>query len=1004
MVEAAARREPHAAAVTLGRETLAYRDLDELANVLAQGLNDRGTGTGVVAIALARSPETAALILATQKAGLAYLPLDPRHPRHRLELMLEDAKSDVLVHDGTAGLAHPRAISLHDLLDAPSAAPLPSSGREDPDRLVYVLYTSGSTGRPKGVAMTQRPLCHLIEWQVRRSRPAPRTLQLAPLSFDVSFQEMFSTWAAGGELILMPPEAQHDPDAVLDLLARAGVERLFAPCSRLQQIAEVYDRGRRPTALKELVTAGEQVVLTPPLRAFCADLGATLDNQYGPTETHVVTALLLDGDPLLWPERPSIGRPLPHVELEIRDDAGRVAAAGAVGELWIGGAAPARGYVGRDGDPFLACPDGRRFYRSGDLVRRVPGTGEIEFHGRADDQVKIRGFRVELGEVEAALAQLPSVAAAAATVTSDESRQRLVALVVPRDGARPPRDSELRRQLRERLPDYMIPAAFVTLAELPTTPSGKVDRKRLADAPRLRNVTSAFAAPGTPLEHDLAALWRELLGVDAVGVDDDFVELGGDSLLSVRLLQQIRRLGYETALDDLLASPTIRGLAATLRPGAGTPQESVDVRRVDRTGASAFAASIQQEQLWILQQRYPDSPAYNVYSTTEIGGPLDGQALRSALASLVSRHEALRTVYRIGAAGLEQVVRREASYELDVRRADGVVEAWRLARAFVARPFVLDRDVFRALLAETSDRQRVLVLCAHHIAADGVSLALLKRELGELYVAALEGRAPSLTELPAQYLEYADWQRRLLASEHGQQLRSGWLAELSGLADPGIPFAASPRAPRNGLWGKEVRRSIPEATTAAIRDEARERRCSPFVLLLAAYARTVATLLERDAVVVAVPLSGRSDPAFDATCGMFVNTMPLRIPASRQVGREEQIAGTKAAVLQAVAGQDVPLGSLVRALGPRADASRWPLGNLFFALEDADVEPLRLPGASVRERRFGNGTAKVDLSFQVDEFEGRHEVVVSFDPGACMEEGAHRLVDEWLAALDWLLA
>jgi amino acid adenylation domain-containing protein len=642
LVEAAARREPHDAAVTLGRETLTYRELDELAGVLAQGLSGRVGEAGIVAIALPRSPETAALMLATQKAGLAYLPLDSRHPRKRLQLMLDDASADVLVHDGTAGLAHPRAVSLRDLVDRP-AAPPPSRRREDPDRLAYVLYTSGSTGRPKGVAMTQRPLSHLIEWQVRRSRPAPRTLQLAPLGFDVSFQEMFSTWAAGGELVLMPPEAQHDPDAVLDLLARADVERLFAPWSRLQQIADVYDPRRRPTALKELVTAGEQVILTPQLRAFCADLGATLDNQYGPTETHAVTALLLEGDPLRWPERPSIGRPLPHVELEIRDDAGRLVPDGTLGELWIGGAAPARGYVGRSGGPFLAFPDGRRFYRSGDLVRRDPGTGEIEFHGRADDQVKIRGFRVELGEVEAALVQLPSVAAAAATVKSGGSRpQQLVAHVVPRKDARPPGDAELRSHLRERLPDYMIPAAFVTLPELPVTPSGKVDRKRLPDPPRLRNVTSAFAPPGTPLERDLAALWRELLGVEAVGVDDDFVELGGDSLLSVRLLQQIRRrLRCEAALDDLLAAPTIRGLAATLRPAQ---QATVDVRRVDRTGVSTFPASVQQEQLWILQQRYPESPAYNVYSATEIEGPLDVQALRSALASLVSRHEALRTV------------------------------------------------------------------------------------------------------------------------------------------------------------------------------------------------------------------------------------------------------------------------------------------------------------------------------------------------------------------------
>jgi amino acid adenylation domain-containing protein len=596
-VEAQASKDPDLIAVQHGDQCLSYGALNRRANHLAFFLQAMGVKTDVpVAICLPRSLDMVVAVLGTLKAGGAYLPLDPQVPADRLAYMLAESRpAMVLGHAQTMarlpGVEVPVA-----LLDADGSrseradAPPLSTG---PDDLSYIIYTSGSTGRPKGVAMVQGALLNLLTWQVAHSScgAGDKTLQLAPLSFDVSFQEIFSTWLSGGTLVLTDEETRTDPARMLEHLVTTGIRRLFLPYVALQQLAEVaVRRGPVPTELREVVTAGEALRITQQIAELFRKLPqCRLQNQYGPSETHVVTAYALTGPPAEWPVLPPIGRALPNVNLAILDTQGRPVAPGEEGELYVGGAALARGYLGQPEltqQRFVVDDNGSRLYRTGDWVKQRPD-GELEFLGRTDDQVKLRGYRIELGEIEVALSQHPDVAQAAVAVREDQpGHKRLVAYLVAADG-RSPRAAEVRRQLQTRLPEYMVPAAFVFLPALPRTPSGKIDRRSLPQPGRQRPALDVgFEAARGHEEETIAQIWARLLDIDQVGALDSFFDLGGTSLLAVQSVLALREaLGRDVAVVKVFQYPTPRALAGYLAHGTAKPAPE---RAIDR-GRQAVA-------------------------------------------------------------------------------------------------------------------------------------------------------------------------------------------------------------------------------------------------------------------------------------------------------------------------------------------------------------------------------------------------------------------------------
>jgi amino acid adenylation domain-containing protein len=559
---------PDALAIDAGGEQLSYRELDTRAEALADRLRALGVGPdGVVAIELRRSPELVVAMLAVLKAGGAYLPLDPDYPRERRAFMVAVADVRALVTErslDTAMLA-PRDVTIH--LDAPGPPPAPAATpapAPQPDQLAYVLYTSGSTGRPKGVAMRHGPLANLIAWMERTAsgRAGARTLQLTSASFDVAFQEIFGTLCTGGTLVIDHELDRRDPESTWRTIVDARVERLFVTPSFLAQLAEAA-AGAVASDLREIVTAGEPLRITPEIAALLERRpGCVLRNQYGPTETHVVTDhVVAPGDGPL----PPIGRPVAGVTVHVLDEWLRPVPYGVRGELCVGGAALARGYLGRAGQtaerfvPDPLGPPGARLYRTGDVVRRRRD-GELEFVGRLDDQVKVRGFRVELAEVESVIAEHPSIRDAAVVLREHApGDQRLIAYVVPAPGG----PGALEAFLRRRLPEHMLPSRIVELDSIPLNANGKLDRRALPELDGARpELREPYVAPRGPLESELAELFEEVLGIERVGVHDDFFQLGGHSLLATRMASRMReRFSVDVPLRSLFEQPTVAGLS-----------------------------------------------------------------------------------------------------------------------------------------------------------------------------------------------------------------------------------------------------------------------------------------------------------------------------------------------------------------------------------------------------------------------------------------------------------
>ncbi len=581
LVAEQARLTPEATALAAGATSLTYAQLEAGANRLARRLRELGVGRGVVAaICAERSAEMAVAVLAVLKAGGAYAPIDPHYPDQRIAFMLADTDTPVLLtqrHLVAALPAHRAQVVCLDS-DVDLLAPgdeEPVSGGATLDDVAYVIYTSGSTGQPKGVAMSHRPLANLLAWQLDQGRDpgsppaADRTLQFASLSFDVAFQELFSTWCAGGAVKLIEDEVRRDSEALLAFIREHRVERLFLPFVALHNLCEAAEYlGFGCPSLREVITAGEQLKTTDAIREFFArHPDCTLVNQYGPTESHVVTAYALTGTPARWPALPPIGRPIANARIYLLDPHLRPVPIGVPGELYLGGVSLARGYLGRDqltaerfiADPFSSAAQAR-MYRTGDLGRYQPD-GNIEYLGRADDQVKVRGFRVEPGEIEAALRERPEIREALVVARGDGGESRLVAYVIGEQGG--VAVDELRATLRRSLPEYMIPSGFAFLDEFPLTPNGKVDRARLESTPLTEEHQGrALVPPRTETEASLAAIWCKLLAVEEIGVYDNFFELGGHSLMAVRLFSEIeRKLDARLPLSSLFETATVAGQA-----------------------------------------------------------------------------------------------------------------------------------------------------------------------------------------------------------------------------------------------------------------------------------------------------------------------------------------------------------------------------------------------------------------------------------------------------------
>jgi amino acid adenylation domain-containing protein len=567
-------KAPDDVAIVVGDQSLTYRRLDQRANRAAWALRARGAGRStVVGICLPRGIDLAVAVLAVLKSGAAFLPLEPDHPVGRRRSVLLDAGATLAVTGPASGADDLGVPTVHVTEDSvagfPAERPACVAGADD---LLYVIYTSGSTGRPKGIAMQHGPQVTLLDWSREQYARRPTALHYFPITADVAMMELLSAWWTGGRVVLATDAQRHDIAAVAELIRRHRITKVHLPVVAMKQLARhAVDHPTDVASLRELISTGDRLAITPEIRQMCARLpGVRLDDQYGPTETDVVTAARFVAPTEDWRDSPPIGRPTPGARVYVLDAHLRPTAENVTGEIVVGGAPVAWGYLGRGGstatafvpDPFAAEP-GARMYRTGDLGRWRAG-GELEFLGRADFQVKIRGYRIEPGEIESVLTRRDDVDSAVVVAVAGPgtgSEPMLVAYVVP--AAEPPSADRLRDDLAARLPAYMVPHTFVFLDRLPLTGNGKVDRRRL---PRPTVAEPRFVAPRDELESTIAAIWAEALDLETVGVRHNFFRLGGHSLLVTRVMFHLRqKLGVDLPLISLFQLPTVEALAGAAR-------------------------------------------------------------------------------------------------------------------------------------------------------------------------------------------------------------------------------------------------------------------------------------------------------------------------------------------------------------------------------------------------------------------------------------------------------
>ncbi|MFK0132133.1 amino acid adenylation domain-containing protein [Streptomyces rubiginosohelvolus] len=1001
---AAVALDPDAIAVTDGDHALSYRELDALSDRIARLLEARGAGPGTfVALSLEPSAEQIGAILGVLKTGAAYLPLPADAPADRIRAQLVSARPVVGLatspahRDGlpaTDGSADSPGAGWLTLDDIPAADPgdTPYTAPGISARAAaYVIHTSGSTGRPKGVVVEHHNVLRLLEatdddfgfgvddvWTLFHS-----------YAFDFSVWEIFGALLYGGRLVVVPRTTTRAPEEFAALLRRERVTVLNQTPSAFHQLADVLlgedsaDGTELP--LRTVVFGGEALDparLTDWFERY-GDDGPELVNMYGITETTVhVTHRALEADETNGPDAPlsPVGRPLDDLSVRLLDSALHPVAPGATGELYVAGPGLARGYLGRHAltatrfvaDPY--GPPGTRMYRTGDLARWT-ADGELDYLGRADEQVQIRGFRVEPGEARAALAALDEVADAVVLARpAPGGGTRLLAYATPAAGPLAP--DRLREGLRERLPDYLVPAAVIPVDHWPLTVNGKLDRNALPEPEEA--AAPGGRAPVTPQEEIIAHLFAAILEREHVGADDDFFALGGHSLLATRLASRIRSaLDVTLSVRDVFEAPTVSALARRVHHAGRAPEP---LRPRPRPGTLPLSPA--QRRLWFLQQLHGVGSDYTIPFAARLTGPLDVPALRAAVLDVMARHESLRTVFPAtdGQPRQHIVDVSELPEPLTVTEATGAADELRLYVEEMARtPLDVERDVpLRAGLLRLGSDQHVVVLVVHHIAADQWSARPLLTDLATAYAARTGGAAPAWPPLPVQYADFTLWQCASLGWDDDAPHPDGvvaaqldhWRDALRDLpAELPLP-TDRPRPPVPSHRGGFARFTVPPAVHTAMRTLARTESTSLFMVAHAALAALLARTGSGQDIVIGTPVAGRHDTALDDLVGFFVNNLVLRTDLSGDPSFRDLLHRIRETDLAAYAHADVPFEHLVDALAPHRSLSRHPLFQVMLAYENRQAGEIGLPGLTTTTVPAFGRSAKFDLTFTLAERDG----------------------------------
>jgi amino acid adenylation domain-containing protein len=997
LFEEQAARTPEAVALVFEGERLSYAELNRRANQLAHHLRALGARPEtLVGLCVERSPDLIVGLLGILKAGGAYVPLDPASPKERLAVMLEVSRPPLLLTHGVLSERLPDGVTSVVLLDEDWPAIARASGQNPsplatPENSAYVIFTSGSTGEPKGVVIEQRQILNYYHAIVERLSLSPGMgfAMVQPLTFDSSQTMLFPALCTGGTLHLIPRELAADPTALNGYFARHSIDALKISPSHLAALQD-SDHPEHLLPRRCLVLGGEAsrwdwVEGLQRLAPECV-----IFNHYGPTEA-TVGMLTFKHDAAATdcpPGNVPLGRPLANTRAYVLDSRLQPVATTVQGELYIGGAGVARGYLGDPAktaerfipDPFSA-ELGARLYKTGDTVRHL-ADGNLLFIGRTDSQVKVRGFRVELGEIEGVLRRHASVKEAVLVAREDERRGTVlfayaVAHPEPEGEVQPRLAERLKEYLQERLPEYMVPAAVTLLDALPLSAHGKISLKALP-TPELAEAeaTGGFVAPRDEVESRLSQIWQEVLGLDSVSVTASFFDLGGHSLLATQAVSRINRaFRFELPLRRIFESPTIAGLARHVEQALreGRQSKLPPLCRVERDGNS-LPLSFAQQRLWFLDQLEPESTAYNRPAAIRLVGRLDIAALEQALNEIIRRHETLRSTFAVVDGDIVQVLhppRKLAVSVIDLEELDEGERESQL-REMIAElsreRFDLSRwPLLKVKLARLGDEEHVVLLVMHHIITDYWSLEVFVRETAALYEAFRNDLPSPLEELVIQYADFAHWQRQWLQGEALQEQLSYWRKALAA-APPSLHLPTD--RPRQGLrsWrGMVAPFHLPSPLSDRLRAMSREEDVTLFMLLLAAFQVLLYGYTGQENVVVGTTIANRKYREVEKLIGFFINTLALCTDLSGNPSFRELLARVREVTLGAYDHQDLPFEKILEEVQRERHAEERLTLGVFFQLLNAPQSSQELPGLTVERLDIESDTSKLELNFSLME-------------------------------------
>ncbi len=997
---------PDAIAVIHEEEILTYRALDERSNQLAHYLRSQGVGKDIlVGICLERSLDMIIGILAVFKAGGAYVPMKPDYPESRINYILNEIRSTIVLTDIVSAAVIPLAESRNifaldankDMLSEYPITPLSIS--ISPSSLSYVIYTSGSTGKPKGAMIEHKGMLNHLYAKIEGLDMNAESVVAftAPFTFDISVWQIFSTLIIGGKIIVYKEEYVQDPLLLLNSIEKEDVNILQIVPSYVSSLLEI-DSNDVLNQLKYFIVTGEAVSASLLTAWFEKYPTIPVANAYGPTEASddVSTHFMYEAPDVL---NVSIGKPMSNMQLYVVDQSNNLCPIGVQGELWVSGVGVGRGYLNdeeKTDKSFITNPfiNTERVYKTGDLAKWLPD-GSLEYLGRIDDQVKVRGHRIELGEIENVLSKEPTIKSCCILAKKDSREiNNLVGYVVVNGDFD---KQNIQNHLKSRLPDYMVPRVWVELETMPLTPNGKINRKMLPDLEGAELSMQEFVAPRNNIEKQLVLVWQNVLNIGQIGVFDNFFELGGHSLLATRVVSALRKTAHiEMAIKDVFMYPTIAELGeyiTTTSRDAILPSITVQ-ERVDKT-----PLSFSQERLWFVDQ-LEGSIAYHIPIIVNLEGDVDVSFVETSLKTILMRHESLRTVIKSEGGIAYQEVLSPDDWRMNKVSISDPSELENIVTNYTSRPFDLSSDyMFRTCLCKLREGKYVLSAVFHHISSDGWSDGIFISEFVELYKSQKERREPLLVNLPLQYRDYAIWQRKYVEGEILKTQLSYWKNQLTGVSTLTLPTDYT-RPLIQSTSGAILSFELDKELRDVLVNMCKEEGVTLFMFLLTAFKVLLHKYSGQEDICVGTPIANRTQSELENLIGFFVNTLAIRSNLGENPIFLDLLKEVKSTTLEAYEHQLVPFEKMVDHVVDMRDMRTSPLFQVLFVLQNTpEEENLGLEGITLSTYEHKHTTSKFDMTMTAEDIKSG----ISLDVEYCTDLFTQETISRMLIHFEELL-